>query len=1037
MSIQQVGITAFFDTRQFNSGVRQYQSGLRDATQATQVFNTQINNVNMSQFNSSVSSTSGGLSSLGAIAGGAALAGIAALAAAVTGLVVGMVDAVGVAADFEQGIANLASASGKSIEDIGELRDLALDLSVNPELTVSATEAAGALELLARNGVSADDILAGVGEQTIALANATGTDFSTAADIATDAMALFGVEANEFSRVADSMTAATLNSKFSMDDLALAYAQGAPVASAYGMSLEQFNAIMTETASSFGGGSQAGTAFKVAMNRLQSPTEKSAAAMKALGINLFNTDGTARDIMEVWEQLNSIQGKVVSSTVEVGGRTDEQSKALERYENRLNSINAQLFDYETGVKGVGQSSEDTAKQIKELENEKLELTSSINGLKSIQGEFVTTERILTEEEISKHLTDIFGSRGKNFALAAMKVTTAELKEMTKVMGEEGTSAQAAATRTQTFRGAIERMKSSFQFVQIALTSQFLDPLSAVLDKGITPLIRALPALAGVAGAAFSRMFAGFGTGIDLSFLDGIKQAFTGFEQAGLGGFLNQLGFGFEGLKFGFDLEKAIEAGNYDKAVDMLAEKLGGLDWGIVTSLISGKLSTAFASIGELNAGFLGGIATGIVGEFLGIETTISDVFNNVTTAIGNFFAYVSEQVTAFQTKASFNFLTGLGFSIDTTKQILDIQTAIMGFFTTIQTAVTAFQTGGVGGLVEFLGLTEFVENVTLAGPVIGLILEPALLDLQTGFLGFLTALSPLTTKFSELFATIQENSPGLIKLGAIIGVTLVGAVSVLGSYVGALLPIVGTLLASAFELSIIWAQNLVTVLSALGEGLLAIAEGDLPGFIDAFTKAGTAIVSNFTAPLQTDLGVKFTNAISTTIADGLAEAASYKSAWAKSGIEIISSIISGIVALRAKIIKTITGVIDDMYQAAWDLASDLFERLGRGIMDFIGQSILDNIGAVQGALGDAMQAAIDAALGSIGLGGGGVGSSSAFSGSSSRAAIGKQSNQPNGVMFPSNIGMGNNITNVYNLNVSNSLPGDTIRNDFELMRALA
>jgi len=986
MSIQQVGITAFFDTRQFNSGVRQYQSGLKDATQATQVFNTQINNVNMSQFNSSVSSTSGGLSSLGAIAGGAALAGIAALTAAVTGLVVGMVDAVGVAAEFEQGMANLAAVSGKGIEDIGELRDLALDLSVNPELTVSATGAAEALSLLAKNGVSAEDMLAGVGEATIALANATGTDFSKAADIATDAMNIWGVEAENFTQVADNLTGVVVNSKFDMQDMSLAMSQGGAVAESAGVSFDEFNAIMASTASRFSGGSQAGTAFKVFLSRMQAPTDAAKDAMDALGISLFDTEGNARDILDVWEDFNNIQGKVVTSTTEVGGRTEEQNKQLAKAKKDLEKVNQEIFEWENNLSSAAIASTAATRATEEnrQQMEKTNLTNIIADLEAIQGEFVTTEKVMEQSEIDEMLVKIFGTRGIQFARAAMGTSREELEEMLGSIQKEGQAAEAAATRTQTFQGAMERLRSAIQLVKIQIGDLLLPSLTALLDKGITPLTRALPTLAGIAGAAFSRvasLFGGFGQGIDLSFLDGITDALAAFNLSGFGGMFQNLGFGLEGLKFGNMLEMAIKNEDFDGVIDLLLPK------------IQGVLSSVFASIGELNAGFLGGITTGFLGRLFGVETSISDIMTPITNVISQ-------------------------------------------IFTAIQSAMTAFQEGGTGGLAEFLGIEPFVEIAGRAAIIAQNVLLPIFPALKEGAIGFFAAFQPIIPQMERLAQTIQDNAPGLTALAATLGGSLIVAVRLLGEALGALLPIVGTLLANAFELSLIWAGNFITALGALGEGLMAIAEGDLTAFINAMGAAGTAIVKNFLAPLETDLGQRLLNTMAVALSDTLNEINPFYDSFNLAGAKIILAIAEGIKKTVNIALKAITDAMRDIYDKAIELAAD-FVDIGYEIMEFIGQSILDNIGAVQGALGDAMQAAIDAALGSIGLGGGGVGSSSTFSGSSSRAAIGKQSNQPNGQMFPSNIGMGNNITNVYNLNVSNSLPGDTIRNDFELMRALA
>src|SRR5690606_28522878 len=133
--------------------------------------------------------------------------------------------------------------------------------------TVNATQAAEAIELLARNGLTMEQILGGAAESTVALANATGAEFGTAADVATDVMALFGIEAQNMSQAIDAITGVTTNSKFTIDDFALGLAQAGGVAAGYGVQLDDLSTVLAATSSAFASGGDAGTSYKTFLQR--------------------------------------------------------------------------------------------------------------------------------------------------------------------------------------------------------------------------------------------------------------------------------------------------------------------------------------------------------------------------------------------------------------------------------------------------------------------------------------------------------------------------------------------------------------------------------------------------------------------------------------------------------------------------------------------------------------------------------------------------------------------------------------------------
>ncbi|KXK51956.1 MAG: phage tail tape measure protein [Chloroflexi bacterium OLB13] len=220
--------------------------------------------------------------------------GLKAAAAGTAGAIGGLVAGIGVstkaAMGMEQGVADIASVMRLTKDETSEVKDLITDLGVDPTLKVSATEAAAAIEMLGKNGLTLDDILGGAARSTVLLANATGADFATSADVATDAMALFGLGANQMEKAVAGIVGVTQSSKFGLEEYKFALANAAPVLATMGVSFDEFNAALTLSASSFASGMTAGTSWRYMIQNLVPGTDKAAQLMKEL--NFIAEDGT-------------------------------------------------------------------------------------------------------------------------------------------------------------------------------------------------------------------------------------------------------------------------------------------------------------------------------------------------------------------------------------------------------------------------------------------------------------------------------------------------------------------------------------------------------------------------------------------------------------------------------------------------------------------------------------------------------------------------------------------------------------------------
>ena len=228
---------------------------------------------------------------------------------------------VSVAADFEKSMNAMKAVTNGGVESFDLLEQKAKELGATTQF--SATQAAEAMEMLGRNGLNAAQILNGAADSSLSLAAATGTDLSNAANIATDAMAQFGIKATEMAGVSDLITGSTVNSKFSIDDFQFAMAQAGGVAGAVGVSFKDFATTVSAISPSFASGSDAGTSLKTMLTRLVPESEKASEKMRELGIitkegsnQFFDAEGNIKSMSEIAGVLqNSFNGLSEAQTI--------------------------------------------------------------------------------------------------------------------------------------------------------------------------------------------------------------------------------------------------------------------------------------------------------------------------------------------------------------------------------------------------------------------------------------------------------------------------------------------------------------------------------------------------------------------------------------------------------------------------------------------------------------------------------------------------------------------------------------------------
>jgi len=230
-----------------------------------------------------VNGISGRLTGLAATARSAGVAITAALAG--IGLGRFLKGAIGSAADFEQQLDKVAVVSRATTEELELLKSAAEDAGATTKFT--ATEAAQALEVLARSGKSASES-SKLLKDTLNLAAAEGLELSESAGFVTQTLAQYNLGVTEATRVTDVLVATSQRANTDVRGLGAALNDAGVIASQSGLSLEQTAAAIGILANAGIAGQKAGVALRNIISQLQDPSTNARKELAKLGIESDN-----------------------------------------------------------------------------------------------------------------------------------------------------------------------------------------------------------------------------------------------------------------------------------------------------------------------------------------------------------------------------------------------------------------------------------------------------------------------------------------------------------------------------------------------------------------------------------------------------------------------------------------------------------------------------------------------------------------------------------------------------------------------------
>lgn len=206
------------------------------------------------------------------------------------------------AAQFDDSMRKVQSKVGATGEEFDALRKQARQLGA--DTAFSASQAADGMEYLAAAGFSASEVMDAM-PGMLALASSDAIDLGVAANIASNILNGFGLEAEEAGRVADILAKAAAATNAGVTDMGEAMSYVAPVAKSTGLSLEEVSAAIGILSNAGIQGSMAGTTLRSAISSLLTPTGEAKEALDRLGIVTMDSSGKMLPLNDIIGQFET------------------------------------------------------------------------------------------------------------------------------------------------------------------------------------------------------------------------------------------------------------------------------------------------------------------------------------------------------------------------------------------------------------------------------------------------------------------------------------------------------------------------------------------------------------------------------------------------------------------------------------------------------------------------------------------------------------------------------------------------------------
>ena len=404
--------------------------------------------------------------------------------------------AVSTAANFESSMSQvqatmgitkdaMSTVNGESVNTMDTLSALAKKMG--SETAFSASECAEALNYLALAGYDTQQMCDTL-PTVLNLAAADGIDLAAASDMVTDAMSALGMGVDEAGTMVDQMakTASTTNTSVAQLGEGI-LTIGATAKTVKGGTAE-LNTALGILANNGIKGAEGGTHLRNVILSLQNPTDKAAACMEQLGLDVYDSEGNMRSLNDILGDLNtSMDGMTAAEKSNIIGQIFNKTD--------LSSVNALLAntgstwdDLQQSIidsGGAAQQMADT--QLDNLQGQITILKSALEGLAISFGELLMPAIKTIVGWVQQFVDWLNGmDEGTKKVVTTIALLAAALGPVLIVIGKVVSAVGTIMTIVPKVAGVINTVKTAFAALN---TTMLANPIFLII-AAITALVAA-------------------------------------------------------------------------------------------------------------------------------------------------------------------------------------------------------------------------------------------------------------------------------------------------------------------------------------------------------------------------------------------------------------------------------------------------------------------------------------------------------------------------------------------------------------------
>lgn len=212
-----------------------------------------------------------------------------------------------VGADYAGSLNKIQALSGLTDSQLAKVsKTLEGQSNTFAKMGQTTGDAAGGMVELVKAGLKVSDAMKAV-QATMVLAKAGELSVADASSLVANTLNTFHLKAERAGDIANYLANAANISSANVTDLAESFKYVAPIAAATGVSLAQTNAILAELSNSGIDASNAGTGFRKFLLSLQAPAGKAKKDLKALNVEIFDSQGKMKPLGTV---IDALAGKL-------------------------------------------------------------------------------------------------------------------------------------------------------------------------------------------------------------------------------------------------------------------------------------------------------------------------------------------------------------------------------------------------------------------------------------------------------------------------------------------------------------------------------------------------------------------------------------------------------------------------------------------------------------------------------------------------------------------------------------------------------